>query len=126
MIGAIEKRNHSNRNTTTMGVLLMACGPAMDYLFERHTFLKVWENSIYPISWADLFYPPLCVFLFLTGFVLAVGGMTRHSTSRQLRPYIFAIAIPSTVLYTLFTFAMQFVATGADRLDDFPGLDQAA
>jgi len=40
--------------------------------------------------------------------------------------YAVAMAIPATVLYTLFAFAMQFVATGADRLSECAGLDQAA
>ena len=38
----------------------------------------------------------------------------------------FGMAIPLTVLYSLFFFAMQFIQTGADRLGECAGLDQAA
>ena len=44
----------------------------MNYLLERHNILKTWEGSPYPVSWADVFYPPLCVLLSLTGVVLMV------------------------------------------------------
>lgn len=98
----------------------------MNYLFEHHNIFKVWENSPYPISWSDAFYPPVCVFLSLTGLALALGGAIRGATIRQLRWYVFPVAVPLTALYTLFFFSMQFIATGADRLGECPGLDQAA
>lgn len=47
-------------------------------------------------------------------------------TIRRLLRRAFAVVIPLTVLYILFTFSVQFVATGADRLGECPGLDQAA
>jgi hypothetical protein len=121
MTGLITSRNDSNRKTLVIGVLLLASGLAMNHLFERHNIFKVWENSRYPISWADMFYPPLCVFLSLSGIVLVGGVGIRRSFLRA-----FAIAIPLTILYTLFAFAMQFIQTGADRLGECPGLDQAA
>lgn len=111
--------------TVKTGVLLLASGLILNYLFERHNIFKVWENSQYPISLADCFYPPLCVLLALTGTALIVLAILRSTIQRSLR-YAFAIAIPLTILYTLFAFAMQFIATGADRLGECPGLDQAA
>ncbi len=126
MTDAGTNGNLSNRNPILIGLLLLASGLALNYLLERHNIFKVWENSRYAISWADLFYPPLCVFLCLTGLALAVGGVMRRATIRQLRPYVLAVAIPLTILHTLFSFGMQFVATGADRLGECPGLDRAA
>jgi hypothetical protein len=126
MIPTTTNGRHSDRNTIIIGLLLLASGPTMNYLFERHNVFKVWENSIYPISWADLFYPPVCVFLSLTGIALAVGGAISRTTTRRLLRHAFSIVIPMTVVYTLFNFSMQFIQTGADRLGECPGLDQAA
>jgi hypothetical protein len=126
MVATITNGNRGKRNPIIVGSLLLASGPTLNYLFERHDIFKLWENSRYPISWADLFYPPLCVFMALTGIVLVAGcAMTRISTPRLLR-HTFAIVIPLTILYTLFAFAMQFIQTGADRLGECPGLIQAA
>jgi len=125
MIGRIANDNHSSRDTMITGVVLLASGPTLNYLFERHNVFKLWENSRYPISWADLFYPPLCVFLSLTGIVF-VGGAIGRTSFRQLRKLTFMIVIPVTILYALLAFVMQFMQTGADRLGECPGLDQAA
>ncbi len=78
------------------------------------------------MSWADLFYPPLCVLLSLTGVVLTVGGAMGSRANRRLLLYAFAYVFPLTILYTLFAFGMQFIQTGADRLGECPGLEQAA
>src|ERR1700719_1156385 len=126
MADALTNGDRINRNPIVIGLLLLASGLVLNYLFERHNIFKVWENSRYAISWADMFYPPLCVFLSLTGIALALGGLMRRATIRQLRPYVLAVAIPLTILHTLFSFGMQFIATGADRLGKCPGLDQAA
>jgi hypothetical protein len=37
-----------------------------------------------------------------------------------------ALLFPLIILYTLFAFGMQFIQTGADRLGECPGLEQAA
>lgn len=116
---------HRKREMIIVGALLLTSGLVLNYLLERHNIFKLWENSAYPISWADFFYPPLCVFLSLVGLVLIGLGAFRTSAGRMLL-YAVAIAIPATVFYTLFAFAMQFVATGADRLGECAGLDQAA
>jgi hypothetical protein len=126
MADALTNGDRSHRNPIAIGVLLLASGLSLNYLFERHNTFKLWENSRYAISWADVFYPPLCVFLCLMGLALALGGVTNRATIRQLRPYVLAVAIPLTILHTLFSLGMQFVATGADRLGECPGLDQAA
>ena len=125
MVAKIIEDNNRKGQTIIIGVLLLASGPILNYLFERHNIFKLWDNST-PVSWADVFYPPLCVFLSLTGIVLLVGGaMSRTSIRRPLKQ-VFAIVIPLTVLYTLFTFAMQFIQTGADRLGECPRLKEAA
>jgi hypothetical protein len=126
MVGAPTNGGRSDRNPILIGLLLLASGLVLNYLLERHNIFKVWENSVYPISWSDIFYPPVCVFLCLTGLALALGGVMRRATIQQLRPYVLAVAIPLTILHTLFSFGMQFIATGADRLGGCPGLDQAA
>lgn len=126
MVGTTTNSDHDKRNPILIGLLLLVSGLALNYLFERHNVFKVWENSIYPISWSDIFYPPLCFFLSLTGIALTVGGAMRHVTVWQLRPYVLAIVIPLTILYILFNFGIQFIATGADRLGECPGLEQAA
>ena len=118
--------SHANSRTVTVGALFLAGGLGINYLLERYNIFKVWENSRYPISWADLFYPPLCVFLSLTGVVLGIGGAIYRLPIRRLLRRAFAIVIPLTVLYTLFAFAMQFIQTGADRLGECQGLQQAA
>lgn len=118
--------NRNDRNQILIGLLFLGGGLALNYLLERHNVFKIWENSPYPISWSDLLYPPLCIFLCLTGITLAVGGVMHRTTVPQSRPYAFAIVIPLTVSYTLFSFGMQFMATGADRLGECPGLVEAA
>jgi hypothetical protein len=117
---------HSNGKSLLVGLLLFAGGLGLNYLLERHNVFKLWENSPYPISWADAFYPPLCVFLALTGIITSVGGAISHATTRRLLRRAFTIAVPLTILHTLFTFGVQFVSTGADRSGECPGLDQAA
>src|SRR5208282_1420243 len=86
-----------------VGLLTLAGGLGLNYLFERHNVFKIWENSPYPISWADGFYPPVCVFLSLAGVVLAIGGATSHISIRRLLLRALAIALPLTILHTLFT-----------------------
>ena len=106
--------------TVIAGLLLLASGLAANYLLERHNVFKLWEHSRYAVSWSDVFYPPLCVFLAITGVLLLVGGAMRRFW------VAFGVALPLTVLYSLFFFAVQFIQTGADRLGECPGLDQAA
>ncbi len=117
--------NRRHLETAKTGVLLLASGFILNYLLERHNILKIWGNSTDPMSWADLSYPPLCVFLSLTGVVLIVLAIL-HTAIRRVLEYAFAIAFPLTILYTLFAFAVQFIQTGADRLGECPGLYQAA
>jgi hypothetical protein len=121
MIEAGAKDNHRNWNAVIIGVVLLAGGPILNYLFERHNFLAVWVNSAYPEPLTDALYPPLCVLLSLTGALLIFGGAMRQTTIRGLARYFFPVVIPLTVAYTLFTFAMQFVQTGADRLGECMG-----
>ncbi len=116
----------TNRMAVMAGLLLLIAGLALNYIFERHDIFKLWENSPLPISWADFFYPPICVLLTLTGIFLILGGALRPDTIRRWFTYAFVLALPLTVLYTLFAFGMQFIATGADRLGECPGLDEAA
>jgi len=68
------------------GGLLLVGGLAINYLLERYDVFKVWENSRYPISWTDVFYPSLCVFLSLTGIVLGVRGSIYPLPNRRLLP----------------------------------------
>jgi hypothetical protein len=119
-----EKRH--DWKTVLIGILLIAIGPTINYMFERHNVFKLWENSTYSVSWADVFYPPLCVFLFLIGIVLAIRGTMRVRTNRGPLRYGFAIAVPLTLFYTVFALGMQAIQTGADRFGECPGLDQAA
>jgi hypothetical protein len=115
-----------DRKPLLSGLVLLAGGLALNYMFERNSILRIWQNSAYAVSALDGLYPLLCFFLSLTGVVLAIGGAMSRTTIRQLRPYVLTIVIPLTVLYALFSFGIQFVATGADRLGECPGLDQAA
>ena len=126
MISTITEGNHRTRNTVLIGMFLLASGPALNYLFEHHNIVKLWENSRYPISGADLFYPPLCVFLSLTGIALVVGGAISRVSIQRLIRRTFVVVISLTVSYTLFAFAMQLMQTGADRLGECHGLIQAA
>ena len=108
------------------GPLLLLVGLGLNYALERHNIFKLWENSDYPISWADFFYPPICAFFCLTGIGLSLWGALRQKSILKSLAYSAAMALPLTVLYAMFAFGMQFVATGADRLGECPGLDQAA
>lgn len=108
--------NPSNRVTVGIGVLLLASGLTLNYLFERHSLFGVRDH---------LFYPVLCFFLLLTGLVVSIGGVACGSI-RRLLPYVFSIVVPLTILYIGFYVGMQFIQTGADRLGECPGLDQAA
>lgn len=109
-----------------IGMILLAIGLVASYLLERYNIFTLWGNSRYAISWADLFYPPLCVLLSLTGLGLVIDGLTTHSLSRSELKFTLSFVIPLTLLYTLFVFAIQFIQTGADRLGECPGLEQAA
>ncbi len=126
MVGTATNGQHSIRNPLPIGLLLLAGGLGLNYLFERHNVFKIWENSPYPLSWADAFYPPFCVFLSLTGVVLVIGAAMSYTTILKLLWHALAIALPLTILHTLFTFGVQFVASGADRLGECTGFDQAA
>jgi hypothetical protein len=116
MFDTVGESGSSNRRTVGVGMLLLASGITLNYLFERHRLFA---------SWGDLFYPTSCFFLFLTGVVLSIGGVARGSI-RRLLPYVFWIVIPVTLLYIGFYAGVQFIQTGADRLGECPGLDQAA
>jgi hypothetical protein len=126
MTGEITNGKPRSRNPIIIGLLLLASGLAFNFLFERNGIFKVWENSPYPVSALDGIYPPVCVFLSLTGIALVVGGAMSHAAIRRLLRQAFVIVIPLTVLYALFNIGLQFVSTGADRLGECPGLDQAA
>jgi hypothetical protein len=126
MTDAGTNGNLSNRNPMLIGLLLLASGLALNYLFERNGIFRVWENSPYEVSALDGIYPPVCVFLSLTGIALVVGGAMSHAPIRRLLRQAFVIVIPLTILYALFAFGIHFVMTGADRLGECPGLDQAA
>lgn len=108
------------------GPLFIVGGFALNYLLERHNIFKLWENSDYPISWADFSYPPICVLLCITGILMSLGGAFHRTTIWKSVAYSAAIALPLTALYAIFVFGMQFIATGADRLGECPGLDEAA
>lgn len=118
--------NKDARRTISIGVVLLIAGPLVSYLLDRLNYFKVLENSRYQIAWADVFYPPLCAFLMVSGTVLVLAGLFRQATVRRSLPYLSAIAIPLTLLYTLFVFGMWFIDSGADRLGECPGLDEAA
>lgn len=112
--------------TILLGFSLLVGGLIFDYLFERHNIFKVLENSPYPVSGMDLVYPPICLFLSLTGLILLTAGSLGNSTFRGQFLSSIGLAIPLTVLYSIFFLGVQFIATGADRLGECPGLDEAA
>lgn len=125
MSHTLSKRGLSFTDTMLIGVLLLAGGIALNYFLGRASTFTVWENPRYPVTGLDLVYPSLCVFLLLTGAIFVVGGLLRRGIF-ALRSYVFSIAIPLTLIYVLFAFAMQFIQTGADRLGECAGLDEAA
>jgi hypothetical protein len=126
MNGTTTNDNQIKGKTVLIGLLLLGSGLGLNYLFEHNGIFRVWENSPYEVSWLDGIYPPVCVFLSLTGIALVVGGVMSHAAIRRLLRQAFVIVIPLTILYALFTFGIHFVMTGADRLGECPGLDQAA
>lgn len=91
-------RDANRAETIVSGILLLASGLILNYLFERHHIFKVWGNSQYPIL-TDLFYPALCVFLSLIGVVLIILAESNIHIRRA--EYALAIAFPSTILYAL-------------------------
>lgn len=114
------------KTSLVVGAALLVGGLLLDYLLERHNVFKVLENSPYPISLSDIVYPPICLLLALSGLVLLLAGSLGNNTFRGTFASAVAISIPITVLYSAFVFGMQFIATGADRLGECPGLDEAA
>lgn len=126
MPNATANLQHVRRKTSlVVGAALFVGGLLLDYLLERDNIFKVLENSPYPISWSDFLYPPICVLLSLTGIILPIGSLG-NNTFRGTCLSAIAISIPLTVLYSFLALGMQFVATGADRLGECPGLDEAA
>lgn len=109
-----------------IGPILLAGGVALDWALERHNIFKLLENSSDPISWADMFYPPLCVWICLAGMMLLITRQPSSEKNLGVLLRAVALALPLVVLYTIFDFGMQFVASGADRLGECPGLDRAA
>jgi hypothetical protein len=126
MNGTATNGNQSSGNTVLIGLLLLGSGLGLNYLFEHIGIFRVWENSPYEVSALDGIYPPVCVFLSLTGIALVVGGAMSRAAIRRLLRQAFVIVIPLTILYAVLTFGIHFVMTGADRLGECPGLDQAA
>jgi hypothetical protein len=111
---------------TFTGVVLLTAGLGLNYLLEHHNIFKLWENSDYPISWADFIYPPICLLLCLTGIALSFASLFLRDKFWELIGYSAAIAIPFTIVYIIFALGVQFVATGADKFGECAGLDQAA
>lgn len=123
---AISERVSRRFGLVLVGSVLLVCAPILNYVLERHSIFAIWENSQYPVSWTDLLYPPFCVFLFLFGLGLIIVAASRRQVNRRLVLLCAAIVLAPTILYTAFSFAMQFLQTGADRLGECRGLDQAA
>jgi hypothetical protein len=115
MFEAIGEVKHALETTTGRGVLLLLGGLVLNYLTERHVVFGRLDDLLFPLA---------SFFLCLTGVVLAIGGMIRRSR-RFLIP-AFLILIPFTVGYVGLFLGMMFIQTGADRLGECPGLDQAA
>ncbi len=111
--------------TVVPGLALMLTGLVLNYVLERHNPIKLWENSPYPISWADMYYPPFCVLLSLTGLFLFMDG-TFFGRPRRVLGTCATLAGCVTVLFSAWMFVMQFVATGADRLGECKNIDSAA
>jgi len=109
-----------------IGVSLILGGLTPNYLFERHNIFKLWENSSYPISWTDVSYPAGLRSALPNRRCVGTRWGKRRDTLRGSLVVGALTALLPTVFYTLFCFGMQFVATGADRLGECPGLDQAA
>ena len=121
-----DSRSDATLRTVTVGVLLLAGGLAINYLLERRNIFAIWERSAYPVSWVDVFLSAVVCFSGPDGHCLGRGRIMERTTVRQLRRYTMRIAIPLTILYALFSFGMQFIATGADQIGECAGLNQAA
>jgi hypothetical protein len=90
-----NKEERKRLSVMLISPILLIGGIILNIGFEHHNPLKLWENSPYPISWADLFYPPLCVFLCLTGLVLMIDGVLHANTTWRALAYSAAIQSPS-------------------------------
>jgi hypothetical protein len=119
------------RLDTLWGVSLIAGGLLVNYVLEHRTFLKpgMLSPRAYLGAWPDIFLPSLAFFLAVSGVILFAIGVKRSvlpGTGQWRFWPAFLIAIPLAILYGVFYFGMQFIATGADRFGECPGLDEAA
>jgi len=126
MTRKLDDPSGSGKRTIWIGLALLTGGPVLSYFLDRYNYFKIIENSAYPVSLADMIYPPACAFAVASGVVLVLAGLLGRTRLRDSRVFVYAIAGPLTILYTLFVFGMWFVDSGADRLGECPGLVEAA
>src|SRR5215472_7560652 len=119
------------REDVLLGVILVAAGFLGNYMLEHRTFLRpgILSPRGYLGAWPDLLLPSLGFFLTVSGVILLAIGVKRlvlPGTGQWRFWPAFLLAALLTIPYGFFSFGMQFVATGADRLGECSGLDQAA
>jgi hypothetical protein len=65
-----ETKADGGKRTIWIGLALLIGGPVLSHFLDRHNYFKIIEDSRYPISWADTFYPPICALMAVSGVVL--------------------------------------------------------
>ncbi|MHB8527839.1 MAG: hypothetical protein ACYDD2_17075 [Candidatus Acidiferrales bacterium] len=120
-----------NRPRVRLGAALLILGFLLNYVLENEFFFRLGTRTAYQYlgGWPNLFLPIAAFYLALAGLVLFVFELKGRSASRNLHGRFLPallISLLFTVFYGIFYLGMQFLQTGADRLGECHGLEQAA
>jgi hypothetical protein len=115
---------------TIISTCLVGVGLLLNYVAEVHGFIPL---GVHPPgnTWGglpDIFIPIAAFYLTLGGLILLPFGLRRQDSARFSTSLMVSIitSLVLTAFYAYFFYGIQFLATGADRLGECPGLDAAA
>jgi hypothetical protein len=94
---------------------------------EEHIFVRLGTKTAlgYAGGWPNLFLPIAAFYVSLAGFILLLFGLKGRAGFNNLLATV-VISLVLTAPYAAFYLGIQFIQTGADRLGECYGLNQAA
>jgi hypothetical protein len=124
---ALEHTGFWNYPQVRLGLAVMIMGLLFNYVLEEHIFVRLGTKTAYGYAggWPNLFLPIVAFYLSVAGFILFLFGLKgRAGFNNPLTTLVISIVL--TALYGAFYLGVQFIQTGADRLGECEGLNQAA